>query len=79
MLAGHLSVTRSYDRFMYPHRFLTPHFLTEEKRGELMASSHIKMLARTKDLSEILKAGQDSELLSFLSDASDVVSGIFAP
>ena len=58
---------------MYPHRFLTPHFLTEEQRAELMASSHKKILARTKDLSEVLKQRQDGEHLPFLYDASDMV------
>lgn len=60
-------------RFMFPHIFLSPHFLTEEQRTELNASKHEKIIAKTKDFSAALKKREKSEQLSFLYKASDMV------
>ena len=58
---------------MFPHVFLTPHFLTEEQRAELTASKHWKTLARTKAFSNSLRKLEDREELAFLYNASDMV------
>ncbi len=60
-------------RFMFPHIFLSPHFLTEQQRMELTASKHRKILTKTKALSDTLKKRGDSEQLAFLYKASDMV------
>ena len=60
-------------RFMFPHRFLTPHFLTEQQKAELTTSNHQKILAKTKAFSDVLKEGESSEQLSFLYQASNMV------
>ena len=59
---------------MYPHRFLSAHFLTEQQKAELMASRHQKSLAKVKVLSEALKVGEDGEQLALLCKASDMVA-----
>lgn len=58
---------------MFPHIFLSPHFLTEEQKGELAASKHQKFLAKTKAFSDALQKRGDSEQLAILYKASDMV------
>ena len=58
---------------MFPHIFLTPHFLTDQQKTELTASKHRKILAKTKAFSDSLKNRDGSEQLSFLYKASDMV------
>ena len=59
---------------MFPHIFLTPHFLTEVQKRELTASKHQKFLAKTNAFSDALKKRGDSEQLAFLYKASDMVT-----
>ena len=58
---------------MFPHIFLSLHFLTEQQRTELTASKHQRILTKTKAFSHTLKKREDSEQLAFLYKASDMV------
>ena len=59
---------------MYPHRFLSHHFLTEEKKFDLMMSSHETVLAKIKNLSDALKEQRGhTDQLNFLCEVGDMV------
>ena len=59
---------------MYPHHLLSSHFLTDEQKDKLMASTHQKVLAKTEVISDILKKEGATEQMEFLYEASDMVT-----
>ena len=63
-------------RFMYPHRFLSSHFLTDQHKAELAASAHQKSLVEVKVLAEKLKLQRDGneQLADVLHKASAMVT-----